>query len=368
MDLLYKPDWDAARERITAFWKGEDIGRPFVMVTAPIGERKAMPYAGTLREKILDFDYRIRDEEETLRTTYYGGEALPCVWPDFSPDFTSACIGGDLEIADRPADSPTMGAVWAKHTLDEWERDLPGIGFRADSVWYNRGVEYTRAALSSGRGKYLVESLDVDGGMDTAAGLRGAERLCADILDCPENVGLLLDRIREGNRAVVERLYSLVKDSQGGMINTYRIYAPGKTYNMRSDFSFMISPGLFRELVLPYMIKESEISEYTLFHTHTEDIDHNSKNRLEYLDVILDIPRVHAVEWPCPASPSDVRIEGFRRILERGKTALTYAMPERILEMTKRLGRAERSRVMFITQTSGKKEAEQFLLKLEKIR
>jgi hypothetical protein len=365
--LLYKPDWDAAKKRIEAFWKGESIGRPFVLVTARTGEKKQIEYKGSFREKLLDIDHRVRDEEETIKTVYYGGEAVPCVWPDFGPDFTSACIGGGLELADRPADAHTMGAVWAKHTLGDWEKDLPGIKFDPDCIWLKRGIDYTRLAINRGKGKYLVESLDIDGGMDTAAGLRGAERLCTDILDCPENVGELLDKIREGNRQITETLYSLVKDSQGGMINTYKIYAPGKSYNMRSDFSYLISPGLFREIVLPYMIKESEISDYIIFHTHTEDIDRNPENRLKYLDVILDVPKVHAVEWSCPGNSPGARFDGVKRILERGKMAVMWASPGQIIELTRRLGKTERDRVLYITETQSAEEADGLLINLERL-
>jgi len=367
MDLLYKPDWNAAKSRLEAFWKGESIGRPFALVTARTGERKDMPYtAGTLRDKILDYDYRLQDEEEWLKVTYYGGEAVPCVWPDFSPDYTSACIGGELEIADLPPDTWTMGTIWAKHTLNDWEKELPGIGFNPDCIWFKRGIEYTKLAIQRGKGKYLVESLDIDGGMDTAAGLRGAERLCMDIFDCPENVGCLLDKIREGNKQVLNRLYEAVKDSQGGMVNTYKIYAPGKSYNMRSDFSFMLHPDLFREFVLPYMIKESEISDYTIFHTHIEDIEKNAVNRLKYLDVILDIPRIHAVEWSFWDSWSEERLTGLKRILERGKLAVMWTTPEYALELTKQLGKIERNRVLYIVDFGNVKEAEEFLLKLER--
>ena len=365
MKLLYKPDWFTAKSRIEAFWNGEDIGRPFVSITAPSGERKQIEYTGAFKEKVLDYDYRIRDEEETLKTTYYGGEAVPCVWPDFSPDFTAACIGGDLDISDRPADAPIGGAFWSKHILNDWEKDLPEIKFNPNSIWFKRGVEYTKLAVLRSRGKYLVESLDVDGGMDTAAGLRGAERLCMDLLDCPENVGVLLDKIREGNRQVVDNLYSLVKGNQGGMVNTYKIYAPGKTYNMRSDFSYMIHPDLFREIVLPYMIKESETADYIIFHTHTEDIESNFKNRMKYLDVILDIPRVHAVEWYCPNSTLEARIPGIKRIIEKGKIAVTAGSPDQMLELTKRLDKTERTRMLYIVWASSVKETEEFLLKLE---
>lgn len=367
MELLYRPDWSAAKSRLEAFWKSESIGRPFVCITAPIGERKQIKYARGFREKVLDFDYRIRDEEETLKTTYYGGEAVACVWPDFSPDFTAACIGGGLDIADRPADAPIGGAFWSKHILNDWEKDLPKIKFNSESIWFKRGVEYTRLGIGRSKGKYLVESLDVDGGMDTAAGLRGAERLCMDLLDCPDNVGRLLDKIREGNKQVVENFHSEVQDNQGGMINTYRIYASGKTYNMRSDFSFMIHPSLFREVVLPYMIKESETADYIIFHTHTEDIETNPKNRMKYLDVILDIPRVHAVEWCCPGCSLEARVPGMKRILEKGKFALTAGDSEQMLELAKKFGKSERNRMIFMTWASSVTQADDFLLRLEKL-
>jgi len=367
VELLYKTDWNAAKSRIDAFWKGESIGRPFVCITAPSGERKQIKYTRSFKEKVLDYDYRIKDEEETLKSIYYGGEAVPCVWPDFSPDFTAACIGGDLDIAGRSADAPIGGAFWAKHILNDWEQDLPKIRFDPESIWFKRGVEYTQLAVQRGAGKYLVESLDVDGGMDTAAGLRGAERLCMDLIDCPENVGRLLDKIREGNRQVVKNFYSLVKDSQGGMINTYRIYAPGKTYNMRSDFSFMIHPDLFREVVLPYMIKESETADYIIFHTHTEDVETNPKNRMKYLDVILDIPRVHAVEWCCPGCSLEARVPGMKRILEKGKFALTAGSADQMIELSSHFSKTERNRLIFMTWASSVKQAEDFLINLEKL-
>ena len=367
MELTYKQDWDSAKSRIEAFWKGESIGRPFAAVNAPKGERKYLQYPRSFREKVLDYDYRIQDEEETIKATYYGGEAVPCVWPDFSPDFTAACIGGDLDISNRSPDMSIGGAFWAKHILNDWEKDLHKIKFDPESVWFRRGVEYTKLAIQKSAGRYLVESLDVDGGMDTAAGLRGAERLCMDLLDCPENIGALLDKIREGNKQVVENLYSLVKDGQGGMINTYRIYAPGKTYNMRSDFSFMIHPDMFRDIVLPYMIKESEIADYIIFHTHTEDIKYNFENRMKYLDVILDIPKVHAVEWCCPNSPLEVRVPGIKRIIEKGKYALTSGTAEQLLALSKMFGRTERNRMIYIAWASTIKEAEDFLIGLERL-
>ena len=67
MELLYKPDWPEAKKRLDAFWNGGSIGRPFVRVTARKSEKTVIPYEGTMKEKILDIDYRVRDEEETIK-------------------------------------------------------------------------------------------------------------------------------------------------------------------------------------------------------------------------------------------------------------------------------------------------------------
>ena len=368
MELTCKKDWPDARKRLEAFWHNEGIGRPFISVYAPNGYvAKDISMPKTFREKVLDFEYRILAEEEWIKSVYFGGEAVPCVWPDFSPDFTSACIGGDLEVAERTPDTQIMGSVWAKHVIDDWNTDLNNIEFNPESIWMKRGIEYTELAVQMGKGKYLVESLDVDGGMDTAAGLRGAEKLCMDILDCPENVGALLDRIRKGNYEVVDRLFSSVRDSQGGMVNTYKIYAPGKTYNMRSDFSYMIDPDLFRSLVLPYMVEESNSAEYIIFHTHTEDAEKNREKRLKYLDVILDIPRIHAVEWSCGGQSLETRITGMRRIIEKGKMVIAQAAASDVLEISKLLGKNDAQRVMFITYTANENDAQDLIRTLERV-
>ena len=365
MELLYKPDWPLAKKRIEAFWHGESIGRPLVSITAPNGKKPSPPPPKkTLREKIFDFEYRVLFEEDSLRTTYFGGEAVPCVWPDFSPDFTAACLGGDLDIADRPADSPFMGSVWSRHVLSDWEK-MKDIGFNPENPWFKRGVEFTRLAMEMGKGKFLVESLDVDGGMDTCAGLRGAQQLCLDILDSPEEVQKLLDIVREGNRQVVNSLIDLVRDYQGGMVNTYRIYAPGKSYNMRSDFSFLINPQLFRSFVLPYIIKESMHDDFIIFHTHSEDAERNSSQRLAYLDVILSVPRLHAVEWHCQNLPVSVLMKGIRKILDAGKRVVTYGSPERIMEILSGLKKDEAEKIWFQSHAESKEEADALIKNLE---
>jgi hypothetical protein len=55
----------------------------------------------------------------------------------------------------------------------------------------------------------------------------------------------------------------------------------------------------------------------------------------------------------------------MKRILERGKFALTSGTVEQLLELSKMFGKSERNRMIFIAWASTVKEAEDFLLKLE---
>ena len=367
MEFLYRPGWTDAKERIAAFWRGETINRPYLILTAPLREKRNIVTNLKPHEQLLDFDFRIKDGEETIKSTYYGGEAVPCVWPDFSPEYTSACIGGNLAVVERSADEQISGSIcWAKNVIDDWERDLPKLGFDRNSVWLKRGLDFTDMAVREGLGKYLVEILDVDGGLDTAASLRGTQRLCMDMLDCPDNVAALLDIVREGNRLLMDKLYARVKPSQGGMINTFKVYAPGVTYNMRSDFSYMIDPGLFREVGLPYMIKESEVTDNIIFHTHTEDVAVNTGGRFKYLDVILDVPRIRAVEWSCADISLDLWEAGARRIIDRDKMVFAFASPAQIIDLTKRLGRSDSCRALYSVRAECVREAEDLLIQLER--
>ena len=66
--LLYQPDMDGLRERMTAWWNREDIGRPAMQVYGPPADPpleetpELDPPAGvnSLNYTIQDFDYRVR--------------------------------------------------------------------------------------------------------------------------------------------------------------------------------------------------------------------------------------------------------------------------------------------------------------------
>jgi hypothetical protein len=367
MELEYKPDLEQALKRMEAFWHGEILDRSPICITAPNGRKpRRIPPPASMAEKVLDFAHRLEVEEENIRCTYFGGEALPTVWPDFGPSYTAACLGGKLNIAQVDPSLPTQGHVWSEAVIGDWERDFERIGFDPENTWFKRGLEFVRLAREAGRGKYFQVILDVDGGGDTCADLRSSAELAVDLYENRDWVLRLLETVRRGNAEIVRRLHAEVAPAQGGCVNTgWRTWAPGRCYNMRNDFAYLISPAMFRDVFLEAMIREAETNfDYSIFHCHTEDLAANRAGRRAWLDVVLSIPKIQGVQWPY--SPETV--EDFRKIIAAGKFVLTGINPQGIPGMIQRLGPRYMQRIWLIAYAASVAEAEAAIQLLKKFK
>lgn len=366
MELEYKPDLDQSLKRMDAFWHGEILDRPLINITAPNGRKpRQIALPETMEKKVLNFEHRLEIEEEAIRCTYFGGEALPTVWPDFGPSYTAACLGGDLKIGDVDPHLPTTGNVWSERVIRDWERDFGRIGFDPENIWFKRGIEFVKLAREMGRGKYFQVILDVDGGGDTCADLRGSSELAIDLYDNREWVVRLLETVRKGNAEIVKRIHDEVTLDQGGCVNTgWRIWAPGRSYNMRNDFAYLISSRMFREVFLDAMIRESETTQdFTIFHCHTEDYKTNRAGRLAWLDVVLSIPKIQGVQWRYDPST----VEDYRRIINAGKFVLSGVDLRSLPELVQLMGYRYMKRIWVTTRASNIEEADAAIKFMTKI-
>ncbi|HUU20960.1 MAG TPA: hypothetical protein VM389_00360, partial [Phycisphaerae bacterium] len=78
MALLYKEDWAETKQRMIAWWAGENFGRCGLAVTAPRKGRAPAPTPPDTPEKMwYDLDYWSARNEWEHGRTFYGGEAIP---------------------------------------------------------------------------------------------------------------------------------------------------------------------------------------------------------------------------------------------------------------------------------------------------
>ncbi len=169
--LLYREDMDEVRERLTTWWRGGDIGRPAIQITAPRAEpledieTLPQPEGWVTDYSISDMAYRVNLAARRCINTHYLGEAVPTVAPDLGPN----CLA--LFLGCRGVESP--GTVWFEPFIDEpeaatFERD-------PDNFYWRFCLDLAREQRYMGDGKFLIQFPDLIEGLDTLAAMRGTE-------------------------------------------------------------------------------------------------------------------------------------------------------------------------------------------------
>ncbi len=259
--LQYRPDWEAARDRLTTWWNGGDIGRPVMQVFAPREEPwedvPAMPEpeGWITGYSTKSYPYRINLALRGFVKTECLGEAVPAVAPgDLAPN----CLA--LYLGCRGKEMP--GTVWCEPCMtgpDDARFDYDPANF----YWDFSKRAYTEVA-AKGKGKFMQAFPDLIEGLDTLAAMRGTEELLEDLLDRPEWVQACMRQITDRYFRYYDVLYDLIRDEVGGSV--FWAWAPGRMAKFQCDFSAMISPAMFGEFMGPVLTEMSERVSYCMYH------------------------------------------------------------------------------------------------------
>jgi len=187
MEFLYKPDWEAAKERLLAWWEGELINRCVVSVTAaknnpPDDPRPLLPEK--TEDRWLDLDYISRRNEYHMRRTFYGGESLP-VWNAGYPgwDMLQTYLGTPIKLDEHTGwHSPMI----AGGKLTDY--DYNKFKIAPDNKWWLFSQKVHKLSKEQSRGKCFPGLHDLGYSGDILAAMRGTENLLLDLIECPEYV------------------------------------------------------------------------------------------------------------------------------------------------------------------------------------
>ena len=188
-------------------------------------------------------------------------------------------------------------------------------------------MELTDALIEMGKGKFIVGYTDLHVGGDAIAAFRDPQQLCLDILEYPEQIKALCDKITNDFLQVYDIFHE--KLSAAGMPSSTWLPATckGKFHVPSNDFSCMISNEMFEEIFLPGIIKECQHMDHCIYHL-------DGPGALRYLDLILDILEIDAIQW-VPTAGQDYWanwIDVYQRIQQRGKALQILSIPASDLE------------------------------------
>lgn len=283
--LELKPDFAEARKRWEAFWNHELLDRPCCVVRAPLhDDRPPKPgprYMAGARE-----DLRSVAEQalEAASDIWYGGEAIPCYTPSFGPDMFAAWLGADLHFPEND-----FGTSWVVPCVDDWEAALP-IKLKEDSYWWRRMLEFCRTLAEVMHGKMLVAHLDLHSNLDALLAMRGGDRLCTDMVDCPEVIDRAMEDVRALYRPIYEALFQAGGMEGVGTLGWVTAYHPVRTNTIQCDAAALIGPKQFRRWALPALEEEAAFLGHCVYHLDGPEC-------LVHLPDLCAIPGLDCIQW-----------------------------------------------------------------------
>ena len=344
MELELKSDFERARRRWDAFWRGEALDRPIfqIVVRKPGSTPAPRPYpVRPDRDPAPQIDQTLA----AAREYEYLAEAIPTFMLEFGPEHFAALLGSELRY---PPDRPETG--WALPFVEDW--DDAEIALKRDSFAWQRTIEFVRAWRARCDGTLLVNAPVLSAGLDALAAIRGPQRLLLDLIDCPPKVHRALEAVRRAYHEVVTVLAKELGWLDTGSADWNGMYCSGWAQTIQCDFSCMIGRERFGEFAVPCLHHQAGHYEAVTYHLDGPQAAH-------HLEAICAIPEIGVIQYvPVPGETPE-HVEGvYRDALSLGKGVVRGADPETIRRMW---DESPDRRLVFSLWMGSRKEAEEFL-------
>ncbi|AEE96722.1 hypothetical protein [Mahella australiensis] len=280
--MLYKQDWGNVKKAYEAWWN-KDLDYPLLQVTSPKEGTRYTSYNGweflqykCCPEKALDIF------EESCQHIYFGAEAFPNIWMNLGPGSLASYFTGFLKF-DRENNT-----AWFESPRS-WEK-VEALEFKEDNEWWKYTKYITELSAKRGKDKFIVGTTDIGGVLDVLSSFRGAQNLLVDLIEEPNMIFDMSEKILEAWFKVYSDLYNITEKYQDGTSAWMGIWCPKRWYPLQCDFSAMISPKMFERFVAPYLRKQCEWLDYSIYHL-------DGPGEIPHLDILLDIPELTGIQW-----------------------------------------------------------------------
>lgn len=294
MSLLYKPDWEEAKERWRAWWAGETLGRCAIAVIAPKDSRQKQeppPAPDDPVQRWTDLEYIAELNEFRHSNAFYGGEAFP-VWHGGYPGHTSipTWLGSPIILDARTG--------WHEPMLTGADWELEDIRPDKNHRYYRFQINLLKTAVGASKGKSIPGVGAFGGCGDTLAAIRGTWRLLTDVVDRSELIRQTELHLMDIWIEVYQTFYDIVSPSAEGSTCWFELWSPGKFYASHCDFSYMISPQMFAEIFVPAIERQLEFLDHAVHHV-------DGVGAFAHVPILCELSRLQAIQiLPGAGKPS----------------------------------------------------------------
>lgn len=301
-------DWNRCSALWDAWWNGESDTPLFNIRIEPPKGGTALPPKSYL--SMYDFSTppeQILEEEETWLSAFrYPEGSYPSFWLNFGPGVLAAMLGGEGHNG--------MDTVW--FTPGRWEGADPEhihLSLNRNAPWFQHLESLCRAANRILNGRIQVGITDFGGALDILSTFLPGEALLFALYDSPDEVKRLTWEIHDAWFQAFDFFHSLLKKNPGWSAWD-GIFSSKPYYMLQCDFSYMISPEMFAEFVLPEISASCRRLDRSFYHL-------DGKGELPHLPQLLAEERLGGIQWvPGAGNPPFTEWEPiYREIADAGK-------------------------------------------------
>lgn len=288
MTIDFNPErWEKVRQTYHQWWAGE-LDRPIIPVelygrdpgrpqpAAPLLDQSTCHDFSWSPEALIDrLDYE-------LESKLFLGDAFPFINLDvFGPGVGAAFMGAKLDNS--------SGRVWFWQPADLPIQEIH-IEYDPHNSWFCRLKELCSAAMQRWQGQVLVSMTDLGGNLDLVATFVTTEKLLLALYDAPDQVLRLLWEAHEAWHRYYSEINDLLQPVNPGYSDWSSIYSDQPSYMLQCDFSYMVSPRMFRQFVLPELQATCRRLPRSFYHL-------DGIGQIPHLDQVLSIAELDGVQW-----------------------------------------------------------------------
>lgn len=331
---VYKSDWKEAEQRMIDWWDGKKVDRVIAKVSAPFPP-PAKPRSSALitdvPAKYTDFDTVFNNLDYGLERTFWGGEAFPWHLVYFGPMFYLAYLGCEPNFM--------AYTTWYKPCYKSLDDLFENFKFNRNNQWWMLAKEMTYRSAERAEGRYLTSLCGISSIIDIIAGLLGEEKLFLAMLEEPDKLKAVRDKIAVLGKETFDDMCKITASFREGYIDWMGVWSNKKVRTNQCDLSVMISPEMFRDYVLEDLESTYSYLDYGIYHLDGEE-------QIRHLDILLSIEELKIVQWVPSERVNQPEYRNplnwlnlFKRIQDAGKSVLINCPPEQVSELLQKIDR-----------------------------
>ena len=153
---------------------------------------------------------------------------------------------------------------WAKSV-----GDLEKIALDPENPWLLKYLEFCRKLNALSQGRFPIGHPIMRGLSDTLGAALGQTELVFAVMEEPERMQNLFYRVASFYREIIGQQTAVTDDFYGGRaLGFYHVWAPGSAIWFQEDLSALLSPRLYRDLLLAPDRSILAGYQYTAVHLH----------------------------------------------------------------------------------------------------